>query len=550
MPCFGDPSNCPEDARYILMKPNDAVEYYEAWKNVNKRWSRLTYGTDAGVVLQAINIDTPVVGSKTYAREGHFYFAQQVTNSKHRLTLKGMRGSTIFVNNGITDPLNTNQKAIFVSDGYDDLTIEDIEFDGQDTVEIHCLRILNAERVNLKRLYVHNFLGTNGVKGGAGILFENNVRESSLETIIGRNIGMDLVDLRNCDWIDVDYVYGENIAITDSWGGVLMIWATRHVTGSNIQQDNSEQETLRGGIRVFCDDVGDVEDINLDNVTLKKCGVGGGPAYRIDLLGAGAQRIIKKVHLENFTLDGGGGISADATDANAYNMYDIKVSQGHVKMLGTLQDYGLKAYKLTDIEVMKVKIEDSYFDGFLFIGARSPIVIGNKALNCGTSELFGSSGFRLLGASPTHTRDGIIVGNIAEGVHQDYGIVEGEDSDYNIYDDNQILSYRIGAILLTGVHSRDESNRGYNPLGRIANPYPVAAGYIIDRAAAQAFPTTHVTYTIAHSPKLITIYGGTVTQILIDGVVCGLTSGSFQLNPGQTIHVDWTVQPSSEVYAQ
>jgi len=93
-------------------------------------------------------------------------------------------------------------------------------------------------------------------------------------------------------------------------------------------------------------------------------------------------------------------------------------------------------------------------------------------------------------------------------------------------------------------------NGGYNPVGNVATPYPVAAGNLDDVAAAQAFPTSNVNYTVVGSPKLITIYGGTVTNIQVDGVVTGLTSGAFRLEPKQILKVVWTVQPSSLVYAQ
>ena len=93
-------------------------------------------------------------------------------------------------------------------------------------------------------------------------------------------------------------------------------------------------------------------------------------------------------------------------------------------------------------------------------------------------------------------------------------------------------------------------NYTYNPVGVIANPYPVAAGDLDDVAAAQAFPTSNTNYTVVGSPKLITIYGGTVTSISIGGTVTGLTSGVFYLKPSQVLNVVWTGQPSSVVFAQ
>ena len=130
-----------------------------------------------------------------------------------------------------------------------------------------------------------------------------------------------------------------------------------------------------------------------------------------------------------------------------------------------------------------------------------------------------------------------------------YAIYEQVGSDYNQYHIGNIrdCTNTIGGL---GNQSRVSHIVGYNPVGNIANPYSVGAGYLLDVAGAQAFPTTHTNYTVGHSEKLVTIYGGTVTQILVDGVATGLTSGAFQLKVGQVLHVDWTGQPSSQVYAQ
>jgi hypothetical protein len=131
---------------------------------------------------------------------------------------------------------------------------------------------------------------------------------------------------------------------------------------------------------------------------------------------------------------------------------------------------------------------------------------------------------------------------------QDYGIEETDVANRTLIENNELSNHLVANMLPIGNLTRIYQNVGYNPQGNLANPYPAAAGYLLDTAGAQAFPTTHTTYTVGQSRKLITIYGGTVSQILIDGVVCGLTSGAFCLDVGQTIHVDWTGQPSSAVY--
>jgi hypothetical protein len=90
-------------------------------------------------------------------------------------------------------------------------------------------------------------------------------------------------------------------------------------------------------------------------------------------------------------------------------------------------------------------------------------------------------------------------------------------------------------------------NIGYNDGTVLSTPYPATTGNITNSSASQGFPTSTAVYTIRISPKYITISGGTVSAILIDGVTTGVTAGTFYLQPGQTIRVDHTVNPNSTV---
>lgn len=131
-------------------------------------------------------------------------------------------------------------------------------------------------------------------------------------------------------------------------------------------------------------------------------------------------------------------------------------------------------------------------------------------------------------------------------------IIEAGTSDHNIIENNDVTGSST-TIIIVGANTLVRANPGYNPRGNIANPYSVAAGLILDVSAAQAFPTSATNYTVAASPKLITIYGGTITSVSIDGVATGqagaATFAAYRLEPGQILNVVWAVQPASEVYA-
>jgi parallel beta-helix repeat protein len=151
------------------------------------------------------------------------------------------------------------------------------------------------------------------------------------------------------------------------------------------------------------------------------------------------------------------------------------------------------------------------------------------------------------GALANKPRSGICIGWNAGDI-----CTKNKVTNNDLYDDG----FGTGALrVLVGVNITTiiVGNRGYNPKGNVANPYPVAAGNLSDSAAAQAFPTTAVNYTVSESPKLITIYGGTITSVSIDGVATGQAGAAsfaaYRLEPGQILNVVWTVQPSSVVYA-
>ncbi len=196
--------------------------------------------------------------------------------------------------------------------------------------------------------------------------------------------------------------------------------------------------------------------------------------------------------------------------------------------------------------------------GILMEGARKCIIANNTIRDNSQQTNNTYDGIHLKASAGFNCLKNIISDNqiysSAWAKTQRYGIRENDaNQTQNTVYNNTILGNSTGQVSLQGAGSRAEGNLGYNPVGNIANPYPVAAGILADVAAAQAFPTTATNYTVAHSPKLITIYGGTITSVSIDGVATGqagaATFAAYFLKPGQILNVVWTVQLSSSVYA-
>jgi len=70
-------------------------------------------------------------------------------------------------------------------------------------------------------------------------------------------------------------------------------------------------------------------------------------------------------------------------------------------------------------------------------------------------------------------------------------------------------------------------------------------GHRIGNFTAPAIPATTVNYTNAYGyPCQVQVYGGTVTEIDIDDIATGLTSGIFMIPPGGTINITYSAAPS------
>jgi len=304
--------------------------------------------------------------------------------------------------------------------------------------------------------------------------------------------------------------------------------------------------------------------ISIVGAVIQQIGVG---LYALQVIGSAGQ-ICQRINMVNLTVfsDTGGGVwirdyTTDITImggtfyvSSARALRFTNTTWITVQGAITYDDFGSYNIEVNGCSYMdlSVKITRAYNHGIYILDSTEIEIHDSIIRNVSKHTNNTYAGIQINNSTYVKVHDNIIDGGPNGGENRmDYGIEETGTSDYNDFYDNCILNAQTApSILAIGVNTHIQSNRGYNPRGNIANPYPVAAGSLTDAAAAQAFPTNNTNYTIAHSPKLITIYGGTVTSILVDGVATGLTSGSFRLEPGQVLHVDWTGQPSSQVYAQ
>ncbi|MHA1287665.1 MAG: right-handed parallel beta-helix repeat-containing protein [Candidatus Thorarchaeota archaeon] len=107
----------------------------------------------------------------------------------------------------------------------------------------------------------------------------------------------------------------------------------------------------------------------------------------------------------------------------------------------------------------------------------------------------------------------------------------GGSGDYNMWVNNPLLSgYSSAAIRKEGSNSILQNNHNVNPAGNFTPP---------------SVPATTVNYTNSYGYSCqVQVYGGTVTEIDIDDIATGLTSGIFMIPPGGTINITYSAAPS------
>jgi hypothetical protein len=92
------------------------------------------------------------------------------------------------------------------------------------------------------------------------------------------------------------------------------------------------------------------------------------------------------------------------------------------------------------------------------------------------------------------------------------------------------------------------NNAGYNPVGLVQNPWR-GTGDLTNDGGGSASPASEKVYTVRQSPKTIVITGGNVSEIAIDGIPTGVSTGILRLGIGETIAITYTVAPTTAIWA-
>jgi hypothetical protein len=155
---------------------------------------------------------------------------------------------------------------------------------------------------------------------------------------------------------------------------------------------------------------------------------------------------------------------------------------------------------------------------------------------------------RVIQGSPIYLKGGknwAITNNLISGApDRPIKLLSGADN-YIIANNQFVGNNRNDPDVHLAINSQVVNNIGYNPFGLRTNPWPALGGDLInDVSSGAAMPVSGTTYTVRQTPKTIIISGGTVSQILINGVNVGQTAGAFKLGIGETINVTYSATPT------
>ena len=183
--------------------------------------------------------------------------------------------------------------------------------------------------------------------------------------------------------------------------------------------------------------------------------------------------------------------------------------------------------------------------GIVGAGANNDIVVSGNVITDSNAVVPGAS------ISFTNATRVVVTGNKIMNNATGRAIAMGANcTDWQIAA-NALVNNRDNTLGLSDVRTVVIDNQGYNPVGPIANPWALTGDLTNGVSGGTANPVSGTTYQVRHSPKTVTVAGGNVAGIAINGSPTGVTAGAFKLGIAETIAITYSgTAPRTNVVAE
>lgn len=489
------------------------------------------YGSDDACIQAAIDYVNGIGGGSILIREGT-YTLNNTVNIKGNIILFGVGKATQIT-------FDSDDDMISCASGVDleDVTIADIYFHGTQTNSAHnevgkTAYIINLETdcYNVKIIrctfdHSSNFgigIGNGSYLDGKRITIKDNYMYNCRAGILtnSRNV----IVSHNYLIQDLTTSSGEGIDVNN-------VDAGSSYYGTNDNMSIVSENIIIGFPQDSIDITGSEGIVVSDNYMIAKttAHASGDPWVAIN---GGQRNIIKNNYIEGFK-EGIRGFSYSIISGNliknaktkgidAASQTQIKIIDNEILLIAdTSAGRSINAFQLTDSTISNNLLIDIGYWG-IYVSGASNLIIANNSLKCVSGAVVVS----LIKGSLTYSQ---IMGNSLVGNSHStgYGIMEFGSG--VMISNNRIQNVNT-PLHITGTPELIINNIGYNPVGAVGPP---------------SVPATTVNYTNAYGyPCQVQVYGGTVTEIDIDDIATGLTSGIFTIPPGGTINITYSAAPS------
>jgi hypothetical protein len=269
--------------------------------------------------------------------------------------------------------------------------------------------------------------------------------------------------------------------------------------------------------------------------TVKDCNLAGSQYQNgtVSLCGPDYDRRTAEVIISSNKFVSGGGYGILVTQFNVDVLitdnfiaaYDVgiylrtvsgaKIYNNHVYFCGN----GLYSVDSIGVQIVGNFIDNSSKNGVLIESS----LLMSKDIQINDNDVWGSSrgadntysGIKLSGSASNNVSYVTIENNRATGTNQKYGIEEAQYVSTNMILNNYVLGNHEAIKVLSSSISTVAFNKGYNPIGYLANAFTVDH-LIVDSGGTQNWANSGETYICTGSPKIVYLCGN-ITGITVNG---------------------------------